>query len=266
MPNNSAIFTYDGVNGVGSFGAPAACVAAINTRSGDYTPTASDYVIHFTGSATCTLDSTLPVGTVFMVKVCAAATVNLVPSSGQIDGVASFPLLGTDAGTVLLPSGNPVYYPAIKAVFDGTNWWAHGYHNVVHKHVDTPSGGFIAPIYDSTLLTGLTTPTSPNVPLVSWTAPAAGLYRLSATIFPTTLNSGAWTVEVVAEFSNKGQAGSNTLVLASCALAAGSAGITPSTPGVVQLASGAVVKFCTVAVSGTMSGGIYSVECIAEAL
>jgi hypothetical protein len=25
MPNNSAIFTYDGVNGVGSFGAPAAC-------------------------------------------------------------------------------------------------------------------------------------------------------------------------------------------------------------------------------------------------
>jgi len=47
----------------------------------------------------------------------------LSPSSGLVDNITNFPLVGTDAGTVLLPSGDPVYYPAVKCVFDGTNWW-----------------------------------------------------------------------------------------------------------------------------------------------
>jgi len=34
MPNKASVFTYDGVNGVGSFACPAACRAVVNTQSG----------------------------------------------------------------------------------------------------------------------------------------------------------------------------------------------------------------------------------------
>ena len=123
-----------------------------------------------------------------------------------------------------------------------------------------------APVYNSGLLTGLTSVTSPNVALVSWTAPIAGLYRLSGAIFPTTLNSGSWNVEIVAEFSENGQAGSNTLPIASCALGAGSATVNSVASVVVALAAGAVVKFCTVTLSGSANGGVFSVQAISEHL
>jgi hypothetical protein len=118
----------------------------------------------------------------------------------------------------------------------------------------------------SQIFTGLTTPTSPNVPLVSYTIPATGLYRVSADIYPTTLNNGAWLIEVLAGFSQTGQAGSNNLDIAACQLQAGNAGAVPTPSVLVKLSAGAVVKFYTVGISGTMSGGVYSVAVLIERL
>ena len=269
MPNKASVFTYDGVNGVGSFACPAACRAVVNTQSGDYTPTVSDYFVHFTGAGTCTLDSTLPVGTTFMIKVCGACTVNIVPSSGLVDNITNFPLVGTDAGTVLLPSGDPVYYPAVKCVFDGTNWWLHGYLNLVHKHIDGPSGGFIAPVLSTGLLSGLTSPTYGGPVLATFTVSVTGLYKLQSIIYPTTNNSSSWVVDVTARYQQPGQAQTAFIIIGQAQIQAynsGNASLTAAPPALVYLASGSVINLDTKTDSGTKANGVYSVIIVIEHL
>jgi hypothetical protein len=118
----------------------------------------------------------------------------------------------------------------------------------------------------SQIFTGLTTPTSPNVPLITYTITANGIYRVSADIYPTTLNSGSWVVEVLAGFSQTNQAGITDVDVALCQLQAGSASITPGASAMGQFNVNAVIKFYTVAVSGSESGGVYSVVTLIERL
>lgn len=113
---------------------------------------------------------------------------------------------------------------------------------------------------------GLTTPTSPNVPLTSYTIPTSGMYRISANIYPTTLNSGAWLVNVLTGFQQSGQAGSNLTAVSSCQLQAGNANTIPQPSVFSQFNAGVVVKFYTVGISGTESGGVYSVIALVERL
>jgi len=118
----------------------------------------------------------------------------------------------------------------------------------------------------SNTFAGLTTPTSPNVPLITYTITANGIYRVSADIYPTTLNSGSWVVEVLAGFSQTNQAGITDVDVALCQLQAGSASITPGASAMGQFNVNAVIKFYTVAVSGSESGGVYSVVTLIERL
>ena len=118
----------------------------------------------------------------------------------------------------------------------------------------------------STVLSALTTPTSPNVPLVSYTILNTGIYRVSADIYPTTLNSGPWLVEVLAGFSQKGEAGYVDVQVALCQLQAGSASITPGASALALFTAGTVVKFYTVSVSGNQNSGAYSVVGLIEQL
>ena len=118
----------------------------------------------------------------------------------------------------------------------------------------------------STVLSALTTPTSPNVPLVSYTILNTGIYRVSADIYPTTLNSGPWLVEVLAGFSQKGEAGYVDVQVALCQLQAGSASITPGASALALFTAGTVVKFYTVSVSGNQNSGVYSVVGLIEQL
>jgi hypothetical protein len=118
----------------------------------------------------------------------------------------------------------------------------------------------------STVLSALTTPTSPNVPLVSYTILNTGIYRVSVDIYPTTLNSGPWLVEVLAGFSQKGEAGYVDVQVALCQLQAGSASITPGASALALFTAGTVVKFYTVSVSGNQNSGVYSVVGLIEQL
>jgi hypothetical protein len=130
----------------------------------------------------------------------------------------------------------------------------------------TTAGGPYPVVLWSQAFPGLTTPTSPDVPLVTYTIPTTGIYRVSADIYPTTLNSGSWSVEVLAGFSQTSQAGSTDVEVALCQLQAGSASITPGAAALCEFTAGAIVKFYTVNVSGTESGGVYSVVALIERL
>ena len=79
------------------------------SKSGNYTLKAADYAVVFTATAMATLDSTLPVGTTFRIKLKGTGNVlTIAPSSGLID----------DAATAVITTNNA----AIDVIFDGTNW------------------------------------------------------------------------------------------------------------------------------------------------
>jgi len=117
----------------------------------------------------------------------------------------------------------------------------------------------------SEVFAGMTTPSYP-VGLVTYTVPNTALYRLSGSIYPTTLNSGAWAVNLMASYSNSGQAGSNFIQLAQCQLQAGNAGVTPGNPAACYLTAGTVITFNTITASGTESGGVYTAVPLVEQL
>jgi hypothetical protein len=88
-------------------------IGHVNTQSGaTYTPLATDYVVIFTyaGAVAVTLNSALATGTTFRIKNKAGVgnSVTLTPSSGTIDGSATF-VMSTN-------------YQSVDVVFDGTNW------------------------------------------------------------------------------------------------------------------------------------------------
>jgi hypothetical protein len=120
-------------------------------------------------------------------------------------------------------------------------------------------------VLSTQLLAGLTTPTYP-VGLATYTIPTTGFYRISAGIFPTTLNSGPWSVEILAQFSQSGEAGSNQVQVALCTLAAGSATITPDPSVLCYFNAGASILFNTLTASGSENGGVYSVTIAIEQL
>jgi hypothetical protein len=100
------------LRGDDSWGSPAGLVTFVS-KAANYTPLSTDYVVVFTATATATLNSALPAGTTFKLKLSAAATggsvLTLTPSSGTIENVSSLVL--------------NILGDAAEVVYDGVSNW-----------------------------------------------------------------------------------------------------------------------------------------------
>jgi len=111
-------FAHTGSTGFASVQVPSlnnqgGNIVKVNTQTGaSYTPLVTDYVVLFTyaGAVAVTLNSSLATGTAFKIKnkTGVGNSVTLTPSSGTIDGSATF-VMSTN-------------YQSVDVVFDGTNW------------------------------------------------------------------------------------------------------------------------------------------------
>jgi hypothetical protein len=99
-----------------------------------------------------------------------------------------------------------------------------------------------------------------------YTTSAAGIYRVSATIYPTTLSSSAWTVEVAAQVTQNGSTGpeGDELVAATIGTTFGALATTLSRT--YALANGATVGIGTFTTTGSNIGGVYTYAVTIERL
>ena len=106
-----------------------------------------------------------------------------------------------------------------------------------------------------------------NIYATAFTTTAAGIYRISGLIYPTTLSSSAWTVEIACSVAQNGSAGAanQTYLLNQCAI--GTAISSGSfTSVVVALAKGATIGAGTFLISGSNTGGVFTYSVVVERL
>jgi len=88
---------------------------------------------------------------------------------------------------------------------------------------------------------------------------AAGYYRVSGQVWPTTLSSGAWQIYPATTVTPNGATGAQTFAIGDVISIGTSYTVTASNPSqIFYLASGATIGISTVTQSGSNSGGVYS--------
>jgi hypothetical protein len=112
--------------------------------------------------------------------------------------------------------------------------------------------------------------TALNAPVANstvFTTTAVGYYRISGSVWPTTLSSSAWVIYPVTAVTPNGAASSTTSAIGSeTQLSAPYSFPVSVGSSMFYLASGATIGISTVTLSGSNTGGVYSLAVTIERL
>ena len=99
-----------------------------------------------------------------------------------------------------------------------------------------------------------------------YTTLSAGIFRVSASIYPTTLSTGAWTVEVAAQVTQNGATGAEGDELVAAPIGTSFGSETTSLPRIYNLPSSATIGIGTFTTAGSNTGGVFTYAVTIERL